>query len=460
MNGGDPLKYIHPMYSPLSFLLFFSLFSSPLYSQVSDEELIVDIQQLYIGILGRAADQPGLDYWVDEIESGQLTLENARASFTQQIEYTSLYGGLDNSTLVTRIYQNFLERDPDGEGLSYWVSELDAGSINSDQLVNALVNAVEDPSASSDQALTDKSVLTNKVSAAEYFTGAFSGQNVDDAFILVAQSAVADVDSNATSVDVSIAAIDAALTEAQGIGFNALFIGHSFFKPIASTMPLHAEAAGIQYHTQSIVFSGGASGAPEALWNNAGKSEEIRSALDAGGVDFFAMTYHGDYPTLTGYKNWISYALEKNQNTHIAIALPWSPYPESTDSVSYGNTWKEAHTSDFHDLIDQLRALYPDTNVFCIPYGQSAVELRDLYAVGNLDDVETLLSDSVESIYNDTLGHGDGILLALSELVWLNAIYAVDLSAYTYEPGFNVDLKAIAQDIMDEHDPVYDATYL
>jgi len=458
--GEDPLKYTRAMYSPLRFLLLFSFFSSPLYSQVHDEALIVDIQQLYIGILRRAADQPGLDYWVNEIESGKLTLENTRASFTQQIEYASLYDGLDNRALVTAMYQNFLERDPDATGLEYWVSELDSGSVNPDQLVNALVNAVEDPNATSEQALADKSVLTNKVSVALYFTDTFSGGSVNDAYITAAQSSVSDVGSDASSVDLAIAGVDTAWAEVQTTGFNALFIGHSFFKPIAITMPLHAEAAGIQYHTQTVVFSGGATGAPEALWNNVIKSRDIRSALDAGGVDLFVMTYHGDYPTLTGYTNWISYALEKNPNTHVAIGLPWGPYPESTDSVSYGSGWKEAHTSGFHGLIDQLKALYPDTDIFCIPYGQSAVELRDLYAAGNLDDVEALVSSSVDSIYNDTLGHADDILLALSELVWLSAIYSVDLSTYVYEPDFNADIKAIAQDIMDEHDPVYDATYL
>jgi len=37
-------------------------------------------------------------------------------------------------------------------------------------------------------------------------------------------------------------------------------------------------------------------------------------------------------------------------------------------------------------------------------------------------------------------------------LVWLNAIYGVDLSTYAYEPAYTTDLKAIAQMIMDEHD--------
>jgi len=200
------------MYKFLVLSLLLSAFSGPLHSQVDSEALSEDVQQLYIGILGRAADQPGLDYWVNEIESGQLTLENTRASFTQQVEYTSIYEGLDNSALVTSIYQNFLERDPDDAGLAYWVAELDAGNVNPDQLVNALVNAVEDPESSSDQALIDKSVLINKVSVAEYFTGAFSEQEVNDSFISAAQNAVADVDADAGSVDVATAGVDSALT--------------------------------------------------------------------------------------------------------------------------------------------------------------------------------------------------------------------------------------------------------
>jgi len=438
----------------------YEILSSPEDDQVSDEDLLVDIQQLYIGILGRAADQPGLDYWFNEISTGSLTLENTRASFTHQVEYDQLYGDLDNSALVTEIYQNFLERSPDKEGLAYWVSELDSGSVNPDQLVNALINAVEDPAATSDQALIDKSVLNNKVTAAEYFTATFSDQTVGDNYLLVAESSVSEVNSNSGSVALSLALVDAALIELQTIGFNSMFIGHSFFIPIANTMPIHTEIAGIKYHTQTTVFSGGSSGAPEALWNDEGKSEDIRLVLDAGGIDFFAMTYHDDYPGLTGYTNWIDYALEASPDVHIALGIPWVPNPESYDNVSYRSTSEEFHAAIFHPLIDELRALYPNTDIYCIPYASGAVELRDLYAAGTLDDVEALVSDSAESIYNDTLGHADGILYSVVEMVWLKSIYGIDLSTYTYDPGYTIDVKAIAEKVMDEHDPAYNAPYL
>ena len=51
----------------------------------------------------------------------------------------------------------------------------------------------------------------------------------------------------------------------QSTGFNALFIGHSFFNPIASAMPGLVETAGIPNHTQERFMSGGATGSPEAL---------------------------------------------------------------------------------------------------------------------------------------------------------------------------------------------------
>ena len=47
--------------------------------------------------------------------------------------------------------------------------------------------------------------------------------------------------------------------------------------------------AGIMGHTQGIVFSGGASGAPQALWDHPQKSVEIKSILDPGEVETLIM---------------------------------------------------------------------------------------------------------------------------------------------------------------------------
>lgn len=37
--------------------------------------IVNQVSQLYIGILGRAADRAGLEYWVQQVQTGKLTIE-------------------------------------------------------------------------------------------------------------------------------------------------------------------------------------------------------------------------------------------------------------------------------------------------------------------------------------------------------------------------------------------------
>jgi len=242
-------------------------------------------------------------------------------------------------------------------------------------------------------------------------------------------------------------------------GFKSLFIGHSFFRPFAEGMPSYVGAAGITGHSQSIVFSGGASGTPEALWNNASKRAQIQAVLDGGDIELFGMTYHPTYPSTVGYENWITYALDKNPTTRIFIALPWLPQPSNYSATNYANLWVAFNTTAWQDFVDSIRALYPGVDIYSIPYGQSAGELRLLQDANNLPDAPNLQGNASNSIFTDNLGHAGDILVDLGRLVWLNAIYDVDLANYSFGPSYNTDLHAIAKSIMDAHDPEYDAAY-
>jgi len=243
-------------------------------------------------------------------------------------------------------------------------------------------------------------------------------------------------------------------------GMNSLLIGHSFFKPYAELMPDYVPAASISGHSQTIVYSGGATGTPEALWNNASKKLAITNALDTGDVELFGMTYHPDYPEKTGYVNWINYALDKNPSTRFFISLPWVPQPSSYDDELYAAIWEQFKPT-WHSFIDELRVLFPNTDIFCIPYGQSAVELRKHYTAGDLPEITAMQGENeATSIFTDNLGHPGTILIDQGILVWLTAIYDVDLTNYSYGPAYSIDLKPIAQTILDEHDPDYNAAYL
>ena len=253
----------------------------------------------------------------------------------------------------------------------------------------------------------------------------------------------------------------ASKAKAQGVadGMNAVFMGHSFFKPYAELMPEYTANAGIAGHSQTIVFSGGASGAPEALWNNASKKLAITNALDTGDVELFGMTYHPDYPGPTGYVNWINYALDKNPSTRFFIALPWIPEPSAFTYELYAAIW-EAYKPSWYTFIDELRSLFPNTDIYSIPYGQSAVELREHYTAGDLPEITAMQGAKATSIFRDNLGHPGDILISQGTLVWLASIYGVPLTNYPHGPTYSIDLNPIAQEIIDDQDPDYNAAYL
>ncbi len=244
-----------------------------------------------------------------------------------------------------------------------------------------------------------------------------------------------------------------------GDGFDSLFIGHSFFKPMATEMAVLAPLAGFDAHTQEVVFSGGATGSPEGLWIQDAKRAAIQAELDEGDVDLFGMTYHPTYGSLTGYVNWIDYALAANPDTIVFVAVPWITNPVSYTAASYAALLDVAYPAIAHPLIDSLRAEYPDTTIFAIPYGLSAGELFTRYADGELDDVTELVGSNGSGVFRDDFGHADHILEDLASLVWLQAIYGVDLATFDAGYEWSIDLNTIASSILAEHDPAYDAPW-
>ena len=68
----------------------------------------------------------------------------------------------------------------------------------------------------------------------------------------------------------------ASTTYAQPDGYTSLFMGHSFFRPVADGVAVHPPQAGIAGHSQTVVFAGGCNGAPLSLWNDPVKFGKAR----------------------------------------------------------------------------------------------------------------------------------------------------------------------------------------
>ncbi len=177
------------------------------------QEVMSQIEALYIAYFGRAADAAGMNYWMSEA-LGQMAsgasigqaVENVSAQFAASPENTP-YAALANTTLnpansqqvalatgfIEKIYTNSFNHAADSTGLAYWLNQLFSGQST----FSAMVYNVESGAQG-----TDLAVLNYKMSAASYFTGLTVGTTPSPAAMTAAVRSVTDQ----TSMQVSEAA--------------------------------------------------------------------------------------------------------------------------------------------------------------------------------------------------------------------------------------------------------------
>lgn len=171
--------------------------------------IATQVQQLYVGLLGRAADQGGQNWWVEQITTGGRTLDDIRASFVTSAEYTALYGGANTTRtqLVTAIYQNLFERTPSAGELEFWAT-------TDTRPANELVSAFLEYASANDQ-----KTIGNKVFVAQSYTDAVGTTNFNK---VGAAAAIADVDGTTASVNTALNNISAGALTGQVPGVSLI----------------------------------------------------------------------------------------------------------------------------------------------------------------------------------------------------------------------------------------------
>lgn len=151
-----------------------------------------EIQQLYIGLLGRAADQDGLDYWTN----GDLSVAEIAANIVnEQAEFS--YD--DREVAINALYQNLFGRAPEPTGLDYWLNESETPT---DELLFILMEAA---GATDATALSNRTFVANAYTQASAETGNFNKEAAADV--------IADVDQTTQSVS-------DALNKIEGLTLN------------------------------------------------------------------------------------------------------------------------------------------------------------------------------------------------------------------------------------------------
>lgn len=148
------------------------------------------VVKLYAGYMDRAADYDGLKFWRAQADAGAAIIDIAY-SFSQTEEYLAIYGGLSNSLLLDKIYDNLFGRLPDDAGRAYWLGELAAGKHTSRLMVDVMSGAQGE----------DKVILENIVTVSQDWTVSTSHLPFTLAEAQNAVNSIGEVQGNGVTVE-------------------------------------------------------------------------------------------------------------------------------------------------------------------------------------------------------------------------------------------------------------------
>lgn len=158
-----------------------------------------DLLAMYVAYFDRAPDSLGINYWASRLVDGMSLVDIAKSFFVQPETIAAYPADMSNSAFVTKVYQNALGRDPDAEGLAYWVNDLNKGAQTKDMFMLAVIYGARAETGSE----TDAMYLQNKTDVGEYFALTKGLGNVG-----WASEAMANVDVSYSSVVAAFQMID------------------------------------------------------------------------------------------------------------------------------------------------------------------------------------------------------------------------------------------------------------
>lgn len=103
---------------------------------LTKKSMVEKIALLYEAALDRQPDVPGLNYFVSNYNAGQ-NLQDIANSFYLAAEFRDQFSGFDNTAYVNQLYLNVLDRPADQDGFDYWLEQLEGvGLSHADILVS------------------------------------------------------------------------------------------------------------------------------------------------------------------------------------------------------------------------------------------------------------------------------------------------------------------------------------
>lgn len=166
------------------------------------------VLELYTAYFNRASDTEGVDYWLNEMDVNEWTIDEVAQSFAEQDEYTAIYGSLDNSETVDTVYLNVLNRAATDADMEYWAEQLDNEIFEVSQFIQAIVAAATEEIEGVATHPTDKAIVDNKTEVSEY---AYDNNNSDK------EISLADVTDDEDTVTEGKTSVDEATIDGESL---------------------------------------------------------------------------------------------------------------------------------------------------------------------------------------------------------------------------------------------------
>lgn len=122
--------------------------AKPTFTKKPNELVTNFAERLYTTCLGRESDSEGIKYWAAELANMNISGTEAAKGFFFSPEFESLK--LNDQEYITRLYLTFMDREPEEEGMVYWVEQMSEGCTRmdvfvgfsaADEFINICVNA-------------------------------------------------------------------------------------------------------------------------------------------------------------------------------------------------------------------------------------------------------------------------------------------------------------------------------
>lgn len=134
-------------------------------------EMRTQVSELYVALFGRAPDGEGLGFWVGELDSGKSLTDVANTMYATAPARAYYPAFLTNGEIIESFYQNVLGRAADAEGLAFWTAKLNAAGATPGSVINEMITVVakSNPADLSAEGVVSQNLFNNKVAVAQWY---------------------------------------------------------------------------------------------------------------------------------------------------------------------------------------------------------------------------------------------------------------------------------------------------